>query len=322
MTQRALHPGRLATLWCLTVVLLVLVCGRIAPSHEARAAEPAQADGFPRELVSFAPAADNPVFTAGGAGQWDAKIRERGWIMREGDAWHLWYTGYDGSRDGIRQLGYATSPDGLRWTRSPDNPLCRDHWVEDMMVVKQGDTYYMFAEGRDDQAQLLTSQDRVHWNREGTLDIRYDQRQAARPAARLARPRPGSKTDVWQLFYERMDAGVWLATSRDLEGLDQRARRAGAAAGSRELRQVHDRAQPGGQASRRVLCLLPWQRRRQVAAQLDHQRRALERPDSLAEVRGNPIVAGNKSSGIVVFDGGAFRLYTMHEQVDVYFPRK
>jgi hypothetical protein len=35
----------------------------------------------------------------------------------------------------------------------------------------------------------------------------------------------------------------------------------------------------------------------------------------------NPIVAGNKSSGIVVPDGQSFRLYTMHEQMDVYFPR-
>ncbi|HEV3137615.1 MAG TPA: hypothetical protein VGZ26_06915, partial [Pirellulales bacterium] len=36
---------------------------------------------------------------------------------------------------------------------------------------------------------------------------------------------------------------------------------------------------------------------------------------------GNPIVDQNKSSGIVVSDGRQLRLYTMHEQVDVYFPR-
>jgi hypothetical protein len=36
---------------------------------------------------------------------------------------------------------------------------------------------------------------------------------------------------------------------------------------------------------------------------------------------GNPIVAGNQSSGIVVEDGGKYRLYTMHDQVRVYLPK-
>jgi hypothetical protein len=36
---------------------------------------------------------------------------------------------------------------------------------------------------------------------------------------------------------------------------------------------------------------------------------------------GNPIVADNKSSGIVVRDGRGFRLYTMHDQIDVFYPR-
>jgi hypothetical protein len=33
---------------------------------------------------------------------------------------------------------------------------------------------------------------------------------------------------------------------------------------------------------------------------------------------GNPIVDGDKSSGMVVPVGGGFRLYTMHNQVDVF----
>ena len=34
---------------------------------------------------------------------------------------------------------------GWRW---PGNPLTTDGWVKDMCVVRRGDTYYMFAEGR------------------------------------------------------------------------------------------------------------------------------------------------------------------------------
>ena len=38
---------------------------------------------------------------------------------------------------------------------------------------------------------------------------------------------------------------------------------------------------------------------------------------------GNPLrpIADNKSSGLLIYDGERFRLYTMHGQVDVYRPR-
>src|SRR5437763_14970552 len=78
-----------------------------------------RAEKFPAELVKFVPAGKEPVFQAAEKGKWDEKIRERGWIMREDGIWKLWYTGYDGTADGIRMLGYATSPDGIKWTRHP-----------------------------------------------------------------------------------------------------------------------------------------------------------------------------------------------------------
>ena len=106
-------------------------------------------------LVEFVPLRKEPVFAAGPKGAWDAKIRERGWILHEDGVYKLWYTGYDGTRDGLRMLGYATSPDGITWTRSPRNPLYRQHWVEDMMIVKDDGKYWMFAEGKDDLARSL-----------------------------------------------------------------------------------------------------------------------------------------------------------------------
>ena len=41
-----------------------------------------------------------------------------------------------------------------------------------MMVIKHQGKWYMVAEGEQDQAQLLTSNDGVTWKREGTLDVR------------------------------------------------------------------------------------------------------------------------------------------------------
>jgi sucrose-6-phosphate hydrolase SacC (GH32 family) len=36
----------------------------------------------------------------------------------------------------------------------------------------------------------------------------------------------------------------------------------------------------------------------------------------------NPLVPGDRSSGVVVPDGESFRLYTMHNQVELHLPRR
>src|SRR5262249_11365221 len=87
-----------------------------------RAADPPR-QHFSPEMVDFVPYEKNPVFTAAGPGHWDVKIRERGWILRDGDQYLMWYTGYNGARTGIKMLGLATSRDGLAWTRYPKNPI-------------------------------------------------------------------------------------------------------------------------------------------------------------------------------------------------------
>src|SRR5262245_35647475 len=115
------------------IFLLTLIVSATGAWPLARASA---ADEFPPELVQWAAYDKNRVVVAAGPGHWDVRIRERGWILREEGVFHLWYTGYDGTREGQEMLGYATSPDGLNWTRHPSNPLYREHWVEDMMVLK------------------------------------------------------------------------------------------------------------------------------------------------------------------------------------------
>ena len=78
---------------------------------------------FPPELVSFGPPSAAPLLAGTGTDTWDRRMRERGWVMREGDGWHLWYTGYNDARSDSRYLGYATSPDG-RWP-GPAGPATR-----------------------------------------------------------------------------------------------------------------------------------------------------------------------------------------------------
>jgi len=55
-------------------------------------------------------------------------------------------TGCNDRLSDSRFLGYATSPDGLAWTRWPGNPLTRDGWVEDISIVKHDIRAYIRAD--------------------------------------------------------------------------------------------------------------------------------------------------------------------------------
>ena len=277
---------------------------------------------FPPELVSFVPVAANPVFTAGGPGAWDAKIRERGWILHEGDTYYLWYTGYDGTTEGQKMLGYATSKDGIAWTRFPGNPIYREQWVEDMMVVKHAGIYYMFAEGLHDQAQLLTSTDRIHWQRVGTLDVRATDGKPI-SAGPYGTPTAWFEDGIWYLFYERGDLGVWLAKSTDLKVWtnvqDQPVLSLGPEQYDKEMIAVNQIIKHNGRyyayyhGSGSTQKPRLWTTNVATSVDLIHWKKYAHNP--LFPER------ENKSSGIVVDTGKQYWLYTMHDAVQLHLPR-
>ena len=321
---------RLGNFVCSIRTLLVLVsmafCVALALNTQVRAGD----EEFPSELVDFVPYQFNPVFEADGGDTWDRVIRERGTILREGDTYHMWYTGYsERSTRSTRHLGYATSPDGLKWTRYPGNPIFDDSWVEDMCVIKHEGTYYMFAEDESLNKQnecfhrphLLTSTDRIHWHDHGELDMRQS---SDKPLKRglYGTPTVWIEGNVWHLLYELLDTGIWLAKSADgkvwtnvqddpvmlpgpdfydkkLIAVNQLIKHAG-----RYYIYYHGFGETDGNWTTNVAMstnLLQWKK-----------------------FSGNPLlpVESNKSSGMLVHDGAQFRLYTMHSQVHVHFPRE
>lgn len=278
---------------------------------------------FPAELVNFQPIKDNPLFQGRGKGNWDEHIRERGWILREGNQWHMWYTGFEGgggSNGPNLKLGYATSSDGLHWNRYPGNPIYDESWVEDMIVVKRQGIYYMFAEGKYDIAQLLTSADGTHWKNLGPLDIRLT---SGQPISKGPRGTPTAyfENDTWYLFYERRDLGIWLATSKDMkvwENVDDEPviKLGPAEYDSRQIAvnqivkhegRYYAYFHGSGHEKPKL-----WSTNVAVSKDLVHW----------TKYGKNPLlpIEDNKSSGILVHDGKQFRLYTMHDKVEVHLP--
>ncbi|HTE31662.1 MAG TPA: hypothetical protein VK666_14875 [Chryseolinea sp.] len=268
------------------------------------------------EMVDFVASANNPVFKGAGPGAWDELIRERGYILREGDQYYMWFTGYQDKKDAVMHLGYATSADGIHWTRYENNPIVDSGWVEDVSVTKLDNTYYMFAEGRDDIAHLLTSEDRVHWKEQGPLDIRMVSGNAISKGP-YGTPTAWHEDNTWYLLYERGDLGVWLATSTDLKvwtnKLDEPVLIPGPEVYDNYGIAVNQVIKHKGlyYAYYHATAFEDWHAWSScVATSLD-----LVHWTKYAK---NPIQEENKSSPILVHDGEKYRLYTMHPEVNLH----
>ena len=296
---------------------LAISCNRASTANPETSSS--NDDVFPEELISFVPYQNNPVFTGTGENTWDHAIRERGYIVKEDDGYHMWYTGFRGNtKDPVMTLGYATSADGIEWTRFRGNPIFTESWVEDMMVVRRDSIYYMFAEGRNDIAHLLTSRDKITWTDHGSLNIRQTNGQPLSPGP-YGTPTVYIEDDVWYLFYERNDEGIWLATSRDLKEWknvqDQPVIKKGPESYDKygvALNQVVKNGDRyyGYYHGTPTEDWSVWNTN--VAVSSDLMR--------WEKYKDNPILEENKSSGILVHDGERYRLYTMHDQVQLHFP--
>lgn len=277
---------------------------------------------LPNQLTHWkAGPAANPIFQGRGGEHWDAKIRERGWIVKTGDQWRLYYTGYNTSKSAktdLRRVGLATSIDGLNWKRASDTPLIKDQWVEDMCVVQHGDQWIMVAEGQNDIAHSFVSSDGLIWHREGPLDIRLTNGKAISDGPR-GTPFLMFENGSWQLFYERGDSGVWLARSTD----------------RKTWTNVHDEPviplgpsgyDVGGIALNQVIKfngyyigVLHANTKRPFNPYWTTTLAVSEDLISWKKFNGNPVLLNNSSSGqLIPLQNGGFRLYTMHPEVRVF----
>jgi len=118
---------------------------------------------------------DVPTLSARGSA-WEAAGTFNPAVALRGDKVVMLYRAQD--KQGTSRLGYAESPDGIRFTRkdepvlSPSEPYEKDGGVEDPRLVQFGDTYYLTYTGynkTDAQLCLATSEDLIHWERKGVI---------------------------------------------------------------------------------------------------------------------------------------------------------
>ena len=205
------------------VLIAVAVCCLLAAAGQSSIADDTAIGGGVWQVapVCWTAHPANPVLSPGPPGAWDEHIRERMWVIYHGGRFHGWYGGwkgeYDKSTPNLVHLGYATSEDGVRWTKHANNPVFTRRWVEDVCVVKLGDTYYLYGEDETENKtmiHLLTSTDGVQWTARG--NVLEKTAGSAWEGGWVGTPVVWREPNRWCMLYEGGPPGdVGLATSAD-----------------------------------------------------------------------------------------------------------
>lgn len=123
--------------------------------------------------VSWTKYTGNPVLSPGFA-QWDHGL-SAGWVIYDGTRYKMWYTGNDPL--GTSRIGYATSPDGISWSKYAGNPIfdtgAPGEWDESDVgipsILFDGSSYEMWYSGMSSSNILrigyATSSNGISWVR-------------------------------------------------------------------------------------------------------------------------------------------------------------
>jgi predicted GH43/DUF377 family glycosyl hydrolase len=102
--------------------------------------------------TTIAPYTDSdPVLKLGPSSSWDAHRVINPIVLSTDSGYEMWYTGLKGpvTDETKQQIGYATSVDGIAWTKWPENPILDDSftWGKGIYggsVLKFDDTYHFW----------------------------------------------------------------------------------------------------------------------------------------------------------------------------------
>ena len=119
-----------------------------------------------------------PVLNLGDPGSWDDFMVCLPTVVYDGAIYHMWYCGLDAIPPaGNENIGHATSPDGINWTKDSLNPVLTTgvsgSWdavkIETGFASKEGSTFHLWYNGGDGTAFRsghATSPDGTNWTKD------------------------------------------------------------------------------------------------------------------------------------------------------------
>jgi predicted GH43/DUF377 family glycosyl hydrolase len=130
--------------------------------------------------VTWTKDTNNPVLSKGKIGDWDeSNVFNPGAVILIDSIFHMWYTGHEGDDLSANiQIGHATSPDLVTWTKDTNNPVLSmgpggtwdDTWVAGSYVVYDGKEYHMWYSAYNGSHGIrighATSPDGVTWTKD------------------------------------------------------------------------------------------------------------------------------------------------------------
>jgi beta-1,2-mannobiose phosphorylase / 1,2-beta-oligomannan phosphorylase len=74
--------------------------------------------------ILWEPYVNNPVLNVGDANSYEETSVTEHCVIYDGSTFHMWYSGINNTVSPWREaIGYATSPDGINWTKYSDQPV-------------------------------------------------------------------------------------------------------------------------------------------------------------------------------------------------------
>ncbi len=176
--------------------------------------------------ITWTKSASSPVLNLGTSGAWDDVHVSHPSVILDGSTYKMWYAGYDGS---LWKIGYATSSDGISWTKSVSNPVLSveaggtwdDAAIFTPRVIIDGSTYKMWYAGYDGLTWRIgyaTSSDGITWNKYGSSAVFDLGSNGTWDDANLIQPHVILSGSTYKMWYAGNDGVSWrigYATSSD-----------------------------------------------------------------------------------------------------------
>ena len=159
----------------------------------------------------------NPVVDLGDGGDWDASGVVGPSVLFDGVSYKMWYGGYDGSH---YQIGYATSSDGVNWTKNAYNPVLTygevGSWdsydVGSLNVIFNEGNYEMWYLGYEGTNRLIgyaTSSNGINWTKYSGNPVLETGASTAWDGLIVTCPIVVFNADIYELWYSGYDGTSW-----------------------------------------------------------------------------------------------------------------